>query len=73
MGKETKAMSTTNETRPQDPNKTPWYKSAVLPWFIVAIFVAASIGLISGWFLRSNVAYEKDQAVAAVVSKQQGR
>lgn len=58
----------TNESaaRPQDINKKPWYKSAVLPWALIAVAVLYMGGIATGWMLRTDVNAKID---AEVVSK----
>ena len=52
--------------------KQPMGKRELLAWVLITVFVSVTVGLIAGWFIRSNVIAERDQAVAAV-SKDQGR
>lgn len=56
-----KATSETSEDK-----GTPWFKTAVFPWVIIAIIVAGLLGIISGWQLHANqVAAIKGEVVSA--------
>jgi hypothetical protein len=64
-------MKTNNPSEHKAP-KTVLVRE-LIPWMLVTVFVFSTIGLVAGWFFHANVAVEKTQAVAAVVSKAERR
>lgn len=65
-------MKATNSTPSTKAPKSITVRE-LIPWVIVVVMVFSIAGLVSGWFIRSNVAADKEQAVAAVASKGQSR
>lgn len=47
-------MSKIEGLRPQTLT-TKWYRSAKLPWAIILVVLIFSLGILSGWAMRSNV------------------
>lgn len=60
----------------ENTTKKNWFKSAALPWIIIAVFVISSSSFVAGWHLSLNHSNSFDQAVknrasAIVESKDQ--
>lgn len=62
---------TKEQTRPQEI-KTPWYKSAILPWALIGITLLYASGIYTGWTLRSQDA-GRVSAEASVIAQQMAK